>query len=130
GESLELIGFTVDGFLGEDTEAVSTKGFVASHAQLGLTVLSFRGTEAGKFEDLVSDLNTVQTGFPAGGRVHTGFFRAYQPVHEKIESLWQSRQPSLLITGHSLGAALATLAAIHHSPTALITFGSPCVGDA
>jgi hypothetical protein len=129
-DSLGHIGFSVDGFLGESTEGAPTKGFVASHALHGLTVLAFRGTESGKFEDLISDLNTVQTGFPAGGRIHTGFFQAYRSLHEKIGALLQTRQASLLITGHSLGAALATVAAVHHSPTMLITFGSPRVGDA
>ena len=37
---------------------------------------------------------------------------------------------TLFFAGHGLGAALATLAAARHTPTALYTYGSPRVGDA
>ncbi len=134
--SLAQIGFSPIGFLGGDTlagrtAAKGTQGFVAKHPAQGLTILAFRGTEAGRFEDLVSDLDTVQTDFPGGGRIHSGFLKAYRSVTARIETLLEQRTGTLLITGHSLGAALATVAvaAMAPAPDKLITFGSPRVGD-
>jgi len=133
--ALDRIGFSPVGFLGGESaeERIAnrgTQGFVAKHAALGLTVLAFRGTESDKFEDLFSDLATVQTDFPGGGRIHSGFWKAYEPVRDRIANLLAQREGLLLITGHSLGAALATVAAAEVAPTKLITFGSPRVGDA
>lgn len=134
--ALAKIGFSPVGFLGGDTLAArtaakGTQGFVAKHPALNLTILAFRGTESGKFEDLVSDLDTVQTDFPGGGRIHSGFLKAYRPVQARIETLLAQRTGPLLVTGHSLGAALATVtaAAMGTAPDKLITFGSPRVGD-
>jgi pimeloyl-ACP methyl ester carboxylesterase len=64
--------------------------------------------------------------------VHQGFARAYATVHDAIREELARHGGTLLITGHSLGAALATLAAADHAgrQPALITFGSPRVGDA
>jgi hypothetical protein len=107
-----------------------TEGFVATNRRRGVTVVAFRGTEADHLEDIFSDLDTWQTEHARGGRVHRGFHQAYIAVRERISMLLQSREPTLLLTGHSLGAALATLAAVDFAPTALITFGSPRVGDA
>ena len=128
--ALDRIGFSPVGFLGGESaeERIAnrgTQGFVAKHAALGLTVLAFRGTESDKFEDLFSDLATVQTDFPGGGRIHSGFWKAYEPVRDRIANLLAQREGLLLITGHSLGAALATVAAAEVAPTKLITFGSP-----
>lgn len=132
--ALTDIGFEAIAFLGGETEEVrrayrGTQGFVARHAGLGLTVLAFRGTESGKYEDLISDLSTLPVVRPDGCRVHSGFWKAYLPVKAQLATLLAGASGTVLITGHSLGAALATLAAADLAPTKLITFGSPRVGD-
>ena len=63
--------------------------------------------------------------------VHEGFRKALDSVWGEIEAeleLLPENCP-VFYTGHSLGAALATLAAANHPPRALYTFGSPRVGN-
>lgn len=78
-----------------------------------------------------ADFRLVESG--SGGFVHAGFKRA-------IDSIWSEVQPRLAehvrarrpiwMTGHSLGAALATLAAARLGDVrGLHVFGSPTVGD-
>jgi hypothetical protein len=77
------------------------------------------------------------TSIPALPHVHPGFARAFQDVWNLAEPRLaeiQQRDPSkpIWLTGHSLGAALATLAAHklgRDVVSALYTFGSPAVGD-
>lgn len=93
-------------------------------------VLVFRGTNA--FETWLSNLNTLQTGWEAGGLVHAGFKNEFFKIWEMVEECL-SEVPSqfrLFYTGHSLGGAMATLAASLRPPSAVYTFGSPRVGDA
>jgi hypothetical protein len=135
-ERLRIPGFALERWFGADAflnriATRGTDGFVARHPGKRITVVAFRGTEATSPEDLFVDL---LTGFVAwgGGSVHRGFAMAYDPIRPKLADALERREPTLLITGHSLGAALATLAAAEHrdrSPR-LVTFGSPRVGDA
>jgi pimeloyl-ACP methyl ester carboxylesterase len=107
-------------------------GFIATRDDVPLTILAFRGTQSDKLEDILSDAMTTAEPYPAGGRVHEGFARGYAAVRDTIRPVLRAQTGPVLITGHSLGAGLATLAAADHldrSP-ALITFGSPRVGDA
>ena len=126
-DSVELIG-------GEDTndreELLGTQGFVARSPRFGLTVVAFRGTESDKFEDLIADGKSLQKEWPqhAGCLVHAGFADCWDCVSDRVAHLLASREGTLPMTGHSLGAALATLAAIEAKPDALVTFGSPLVG--
>lgn len=116
---------------GEERDFLGTQGFVA-RASGGPTILAFRGTESDQIDDLIVDGRVVQTegrGRP-GCLVHSGFARCWDAVKARVAGLLEPREGEVLITGHSLGAALATLAALELQPAELITFGSPRVGDA
>jgi triacylglycerol lipase len=92
-------------------------------------VLVFRGTEQ-NIKDFVTDLTLGHLRHDDGKiDTHAGFTRALDSVWEDIERALKRLQIPVFFTGHSLGAALATLAATRITPTALYTFGSPRVGD-
>lgn len=68
--------------------------------------------------------------------MHEGFREALDAVWDPIKARLLNEQNPVFFTGHSLGAALATLGAARcltdpsmASPAALYTFGSPRVGD-
>jgi hypothetical protein len=91
--------------------------------------VSFRGTQADKWRDLVSDVDFLPIAWGGPGKVHGGFWKAYASLREPVAA-WVAEQPTLplVITGHSLGAAMATLMAAEHPEAELVTFGSPRVG--
>ena len=96
-------------------------------------VLSFRGTEVSQKSDIVADLKVKKVTFTSGrGRVHSGFFKETQKLLPYIHSLKFDPFKPLYITGHSLGAAIATIVAavLGDKASMLITFGSPRVGTA
>ncbi|KAI5072460.1 hypothetical protein GOP47_0012566 [Adiantum capillus-veneris] len=129
----------------------------AEHRRL---VIAFRGTEQVKWKDLRTDLMLLPVSFSperVGGdfkeeaKVHGGFLNAYDSVINRLKSLvkdsigasnvhgdnehpWQ-----VYVTGHSLGGALATLAALelstsrlsreHRINITMYNFGSPRVGN-
>ncbi|MDP6442228.1 MAG: lipase family protein [Pirellulaceae bacterium] len=112
-----------------------TQGFVAAgeHA----AVLAFRGTESNSLADWVTDADLTLVDGPLGGRVHEGFYDALSHVWRTIDDAVAglATDKPLWITGHSLGGALAVLAAARwldaDRPLAgLYTFGQPRVGDA
>lgn len=93
-------------------------------------VLAFRGT-AHRVRNIVTDLKFSKTRLDNSNvHVHEGFLDALDSVWGKIEPALMQLSGSVFFTGHSLGAALATLAATRFAPAALYTFGSPRVGDA
>lgn len=99
-------------------------------------VLGFRGTEATSIKDIKADAKAVSMASPTGGKIHKGFYQAYGTVESQIQERLNKKditQKPLFITGHSLGGALATIAAkrlVHQGGiSACYTFGSPRVGD-
>jgi lipase (class 3) len=119
-----------------NSKETDTQAFLAESAD-GYTVLAFRGTEISKREDMKIDIEAMKISV-LDGRVHSGFRIAYESVAKEIEaSVLKLQDTPLYITGHSLGAALATVATqrLEHNPrireiiAACYTFGSPRVGD-
>jgi hypothetical protein len=96
----------------------------------GTAYVVFRGTQGGKIKDLLKDLRAPLVAWDRGERVHWGFHDAYRSLEGKIDP-WLASLPGLALvtTGHSLGAAMATLMASRHEEAELVTFGSPRVGD-
>ena len=121
----------------------STQCYVAHNDDF--LMLVFRGTEIRQrpgqsdFGNIIADLATdadfrlVDSG--QGGKVHRGFKEALDEVWEKAGLLDYLRSKdnggrTIWFTGHSLGAALATLAAPRYGNLrGLYTYGSPRVGD-
>jgi triacylglycerol lipase len=80
-----------------------------------MILVAFRGTEPAQIRDWLSDANTpVLPGPTQKGLVHLGFSRAlasvYPQIRDKIEKT-RTNDQTLWFTGHSLGGALAMLAA-------------------
>jgi len=105
-------------------------------------VLAFRGTEVSQKKDIVIDARALKISIPiieGKIKIHEGFSYAYSKVEQKIEESLTSKLGDLplYITGHSLGAALATVATkniekkkwFRDQLAACYTFGSPRVGN-
>jgi len=129
------LGFTCQFFETVGTpEGMGSHGFLAAHADpdpaKSVAVVAFRGTDAADPTDLASDAAFLQTTWPNGGMVHRGFAEALDHIVDDIKAAIDQFKGRVLYTGHSLGAALATLLASVRRPDFLYTFGSPRVGNA
>lgn len=132
----------------DDTETGS-QGFATLRPADGLALVAFRGTQSDKPKDLLTDLkawHTEHAGWP--GAVHAGFARAATALLPAVTAWLDTRganRTELLLCGHSLGGAIATLLAMRlvtgrasgaqppgsqATRIQLVTLGSPRVGDA
>jgi triacylglycerol lipase len=118
-----------------------TQCFIASNDRFAIVV--FRGSEIWKrnerfdpsqmIADFKTNIDIRLSDWIRGGRVHRGFKAALDDVWEEMLpeiKILEARGIKIWVTGHSLGAALATLAADRlQDVQGLYTFGSPRVGD-
>ena len=122
-------------------EGKATQCYVASNEKFA--VVAFRGSEARLregnsdpsyiFADWMANFDFAPEPWEQGGNVHRGFKGALDEVWDALEdhiSNLQKDKRKIWMTGHSLGAALATLAADRYGNIqGLYTYGSPRVGD-
>ena len=90
-------------------------------------IVVFRGTEPTSWEDIKADIQ-----FRKKGGIHRGFKAALDDVWDKLFDDYEknAKGKQLVVTGHSLGAALATLYShrINDPAAVCYTFGSPRTG--
>lgn len=129
---LNRVQFDAAGFFESPPTAMDngTHAFLAVRQDKQLAVVSFRGTDKNDPTDVADDADAIPVNWEKGGKVHQGFAGALADVREGLMKSLKTLNCRLLFTGHSLGAALATLLASLCAPNALYTFGSPLVGDA
>jgi len=87
--------------------------------------VAFRGTEPKEKSDVFADLEaTHEKGF------HQGFYEEYEKleldVHSEVAKLLGRKKRPVYVTGHSLGAAIASIFCFHYpEAVALYTYGCP-----
>ena len=125
----EIVTFAPD----DTSQDESARGYIGANRDA--IVLAFRGTD--DVADWLTNLNVVQIE-DHGALVHRGFSQALTAVWPRIETTLQSlldrHSRKILVTGHSLGGALATLAALCIQRMGIeqletLTFGQPRVGN-
>jgi pimeloyl-ACP methyl ester carboxylesterase len=110
----------------------------------GAIMIAFAGTDPLVPANWISDFDVgFNVGFSTApglevtpGPVHRGFDKAFDAVSDQVtQALAECGTEPLLITGHSMGAALAVIAADHCltekklRATAVYAFGMPRIGD-
>jgi hypothetical protein len=108
-----------------NSDATGTQAFLVRSPSFA--VLAFRGSPQ-ELKDFLSDADFRRIPIKSG-TVHEGFERAIDSVWNDIAATLPTDCP-IFYTGHSLGAALAILAAGRRAPQAAYVFGAPRVGDA
>ena len=108
----------------------NTHGFIVETQDR--TIISFRGSKG--LRNWIGNMDALHKEVPYGA-VHSGFFKAFKVVQDQVFlALIRAREANrpVVLTGHSLGGALATLTAAYAQyeigPTpieAIYTYGMP-----
>ncbi len=98
-------------------------------------VLAFRGTEPTEWNDIKADANAVMAVVGTLGNVHSGFNTEVDDLWPVLEDWLREKAIPVWFSGHSLGAAMATICAYRCKASSITgdlqelhTFGSPRVG--
>lgn len=130
--ALRRLGFGAPGWLND--AASGSQGFASVRAADGLAIVAMRGTQPQALEDWLADAKVAPEPWDVDreAHVHTGFqacARAILPQAQAWLATTGAQRSRLVVCGHSLGAAVATLLALPLGAQRLITVGSPRVGD-
>ncbi|KAI9497403.1 Alpha/Beta hydrolase protein [Zychaea mexicana] len=122
-----------------NTLVYDMNGIIARDDDKKEIIVVFRGSVS--INNWIADLNAVLADYPSVtlARVHAGFLGSWEDCKSTVTSTVESELSShpdykLVITGHSLGGAVAVLAALDFhadgvSDLALYTQGQPRVGN-
>jgi pimeloyl-ACP methyl ester carboxylesterase len=106
-----------------------TSGYLAAGDTFA--IVAFRGTQPDDWRDVFGNLRALAVPFDVG-HVHQGFGAAFAAIEAPLDAALARLSADLPVwfTGHSLGGAIATLAAWRHRARAggIVTMGSPLVG--
>ena len=93
------------------------------------SILVFRGTS--DVSDWLKNLDVELIDLAEKGRVHQGFYKALMKVWPKLEAKLAKLEGPTYYCGHSLGAALAIVAAAQAEtkPRGVYAYGCPRIGD-
>jgi triacylglycerol lipase len=127
-EAIARAGLSEPRFLSDP--GTGTQAFTAIDTCGARAFVVFRGTQPYDPSDIGTDAQAALVDWQGRGKVHLGFRDALNSVWSQIDS-WLGTTTGLQtwVTGHSLGAALATLAAALLPQARLVNFGSPRVGS-
>jgi triacylglycerol lipase len=114
-----------------DWRPISGFGYVAAGVNQfkDEAIIALRGTD--QISDWLTDAN-----FSSKGGIHTGFFDTWNSLKPEVDKFFHGKRfKTIHCVGHSLGGALATIAAMHctqrgYGAPELYTFGCPRVGKA
>ncbi len=148
-EKFASLGFDKFDFISRRQKTGDTQLVVMSNSST--VVVAFRGSEGLKgniknlpravYDWLLTDLNFFKKRIPwwgSGVKVHKGFYNAVDIVYDDLKKLCVDHMAGapkkLWITGHSLGAGLATVASFRLAKDGvevqgIYAFGSPKVGN-
>lgn len=96
----------------------------------GFVIVVFRGTS--DVTDWIKNVDVNLVDWEGAGQVHRGFYKGLLRVWTKLEKKLATEERPVFYCGHSLGGALAILAAAKAKvkPVAVYVYGCPRVGDA
>ena len=106
-----------------------------------LIVFGFRGTDPTSLNDWFKNIDFQPTTFEVSGtkiQSHKGFKACYDNIATWFEAEYKTASATdytIVLTGHSLGGAEATIAAVYAAgklnrrPDAVVTYGAPLIGD-
>ncbi len=127
-QEFEALGFTKYKFLEYD----NAEGHLS--ASDNEVIITCRGTQPNQPKDLLADLDSMPKRH-GDGWVHAGFRReARKLLNDVLAWVKKHKDKDIFITGHSLGAAMATyitqeLEFAGYTNIKLYTFGSPRLGN-
>ncbi|XP_028404694.1 uncharacterized protein LOC114527241 [Dendronephthya gigantea] len=136
----EKIACSLGGWSAKSHANRDTEVLLFTHPEMKLAIFGFRGTESKNLNDWRKNFKTILTSVrigSAGFKIHQGFRDRYLDISPWFESEYQAipQDYKIMITGHSLGGALATVSAVYaggklnRKPDAVIPFASPLVGE-